>query len=63
MSVESGFAALRAGRHAEARRLAEDRLASTPADVKARLLLARALEAGGALEEALTAIDGVDTRP
>jgi tetratricopeptide (TPR) repeat protein len=62
MSVASGFSALRAGRHAEARRLAESRLASEPADMTARLLLARALEAGGALDQALAAIERVDTR-
>ena len=62
MSVESGFTALRAGRHAEARRLAESRLASEPADMTARLLLAHALEAGGALDQALAAIERVDTQ-
>ena len=60
MSVESGLAALRAGRLAEAREAAEACLAGQPDDMAARHLLARVYEAGGDLEGALSVNASID---
>ncbi len=60
MSVESGLAALRSGRLAEARRVAESCLAGQPDDMAARHLLARVHEASGDLEKALSVNGSVD---
>ena len=60
MSVESGLAALRSGRLAEARRVAEACLAGQPDDMAARHLLARVHEASGDLEQALSVNGSVD---